>query len=84
MQVNRRYPAPLVYYEDKYRRKEAAKQMMKQHGITGVEWWIFETAPERFIREKEEQMKQQLEENKKKRLTETWKIKSIHTKRKLH
>lgn len=40
--------------------------MMKEHGITGVEWWIFGTAPERFIREKEEQMKQQLEENKKK------------------
>lgn len=67
MQVNRRYPAPLVYYEDKYRRKETAKRMMKEHGITGVEWWIFETAPERFIREKKERIKQQLEENKKKR-----------------
>ena len=67
MQVNRRYPAPRVYYEDKYRRKEAAKQMMKEHGIIGVEWWIFETAPERFIREKKERIKQQLEENKKKR-----------------
>lgn len=67
IQVNRRYPAPLVYYEDKYRRKETAKRMMKEHGITGVEWWIFETAPERFIQEKEERIKQQLEENKKKR-----------------
>lgn len=61
MQVNRRCPAPLVYYEDKYRRKETAKRMMKEHGITDIEWWIFETSPERFIREKEERIKQQLE-----------------------
>lgn len=36
--------------------------MMKEHGITGIEWWGFETAPERFIREKEERIKQPLEE----------------------
>ena len=28
-------------------------------------WWVFETAPERFIREKEERIKQQLEKKKK-------------------